>query len=36
MKVYVMSSERKTGVGKKTNNPYDSVVVQVVYKVGEK
>ena len=31
MKVFVMSAERKNGVSKKTNNPYDSVIVEGVY-----
>ena len=31
MKVFVMSAERRTGVSKKTNNPYDSVIVEGVY-----
>ena len=31
MKVFVMSAERKNGVSKKTNNPYDSVIVEAVY-----
>ena len=36
MKVYVMSAERRSGVGKKTGNPYDSVVCQCVYTIGNK
>lgn len=36
MKVYVMSAERRSGVGKKSGNPYDSVVAQVVYTIGTK
>ena len=31
MKVFVMSAERKSGVSKRTNNPYDSVIVEAVY-----
>ena len=31
MKVYVMSAERRSGVSKKTNKPYDSVVIQGIY-----
>ena len=31
-----MSADRRTGVAKKTNNPYDSVVVQGVYAIGKK
>lgn len=36
MKVYVMSAERRSGVGKKSGAPYDSVVAQVVYNIGNK
>lgn len=36
MKVYVMSAERRSGVGKKSGAPYDSVVAQVVYNIGDK
>lgn len=36
MKVYVMSAERRSGVGKKSGVPYDSVVAQVVYNIGNK
>ena len=36
MKVYVMNAERRQGVGKKTNNPYDAVVCDVVYVIGNK
>ena len=36
MKVYVMSAERRSGVGKKSGSPYDSVVAQVVYNIGNK
>ena len=31
MKVFVMSAERRNGVSKKTNKPYDSVIVEGVY-----
>ncbi len=36
MKVYVMSAERRSGIGKKTGKPYDSVVCQCVYTIGSK
>ena len=36
MEVYVMSAERRSGVGKKSGNPYDSVVAQVVYPMSNK
>ena len=36
MKVYVMSAERRSGVGKKSGTPYDSIVAQVVYNIGTK
>lgn len=36
MKVYVMSAERRSGISKKTNQPYDFVVVQGVYAIGTK
>ena len=31
-----MNAERRQGVGKKTNNPYDAVVCDVVYIIGTK
>lgn len=36
MKVFVMSAERRSGIGKKSGSPYDSVVVQGVYTIGNK
>ena len=36
MKVFVMSADRRSGISKKTNQPYDSVVVQGVYVIGTK
>ena len=36
MKVYVMSAERRTGVSKKTNTAYDSVVADCAYLLGDK
>ena len=36
MKVYVMSAERRSGISKRTSQPYDSVVVQGVYVIGTK
>lgn len=36
MKVYVMSADRRTGIGKKSGSPYDSVVVQSAYTIGNK
>jgi len=36
MKVYVMSAERRSGIGKKSGSPYDSVVVQGAYTIGNK
>ena len=34
MKVYVMSSARRSGIGKKSGSPYDSVVIQGVYTIN--
>ena len=36
MKVYVMSADRKSGVGKKSQKPYDNIVAQIVYQIGQK
>ena len=36
MEVYVMSADRRNGIGKKSGIPYDSIVVQGVYSMGNK
>ena len=36
MKVYILSAERRSGVGKKSGAPYDSVVCQSFYTIGTK
>ena len=36
MKVYVMSADRRQGISKKTNMEYNSIVCDVVYKIGMK
>ena len=36
MKVYVMRADRRSGVGKKSQKPYDNIVAQIVYQIGQK
>ena len=36
MKVYVINAESRQGVSKKTNTPYNAVVCDVVYVIGNK